>query len=63
MPRVLVTTEHTDSGEETVVLDEQVHAVHLGTDHAAMQFIERLGWAITDAEQAEDRRLSAVARA
>jgi hypothetical protein len=62
MPRVVVTTEHTDRGDATVVLDEQVRAVHLGTDHAAKQFIERLGWAITDAEQAEDRRLSAAVR-
>lgn len=54
MPRVVVTTEQTSRGEKTVLLDEQVHAVHLGTDHAAMQFIERLGWAITDAEHAEN---------
>jgi hypothetical protein len=27
--------------------------VHLSSDHAAMQFIQRLGWAISDAEEAE----------
>jgi hypothetical protein len=30
-----------------------VNSVHLSTDHAATQFIERLGWAISDAEEAE----------
>jgi hypothetical protein len=27
--------------------------VHLNTDHAAAQFVERLAWAIDDAENAE----------
>jgi hypothetical protein len=35
------------------MLDERVNSVHLSTDHPAMQFIERLGLAISDAEEAE----------
>jgi hypothetical protein len=53
MPRVIVTTDQAQRGDATVLLDEQVHRVHLSTDHSAMQFIERLGWAINDAEDAE----------
>jgi len=53
MPRVVVTAEHAESGIAPVLLDEQLHAVHLSTEHSAKQFIERLGWAITDAESVE----------
>ena len=45
--------EHAERGIAPVLLDEQVHAVHLSTEHSAKQFIERLGWAITDAESVE----------
>jgi hypothetical protein len=32
------------------MLDERVHSVHLTDDHAAEQLIERLAWAVNDAE-------------
>jgi hypothetical protein len=54
MPRIIVTTDlstHTDDGP--VLLDERVHSVHLSSDHAAAQLVERLAWAINDAETAE----------
>jgi hypothetical protein len=35
------------------LLEESVYAVHLSTGHAAMQLIERLGWALSDAEELE----------
>lgn len=60
MPRVLVMTDHAAQPSERVLLDEQVHPVHLSSDHSARQFIERLGWAINDAEDLEsasERRL------
>jgi len=54
MPRIMVTTEVRPSqGEPTVLLDEQVHSVHLSTRHASTQLIERIAWAIVDAEHAE----------
>ena len=53
MPRVLVTVEQTERGIAEVLLDEQVHAVHLSSEHSAKQFVERLAWAITDAESVE----------
>jgi hypothetical protein len=54
MPRIIVTTDlarRTDDGP--VLLDERVNSVHLSTDHAAAQLVERLAWAVNDAETAE----------
>jgi hypothetical protein len=54
MPRIIVTTDaHSPSGDAPVLLDEHVRSVHLSTGHASAQLVERLGWAISDAELAE----------
>jgi hypothetical protein len=54
MPRIIVTTDQSQLPDNApVLLDEQVHSVHLSTSHAASQLIERLVWAIGDAENAE----------
>jgi hypothetical protein len=66
MPRIIVTTlpAQMPAGAQ-VLLDEDVRSVHLSTDHAARQLVERLIWAIDDAESAESarppRRVSAAA--
>lgn len=59
MPRVIVTTNKTKSPtlDTPVLLDERVDSIHLDDNHAAMQFVERVGWAISDAEDLE--RISA----
>lgn len=49
MARIIVRTERS-SGE--VVLDERVGPEHLSTEHSAAQLIERLRWAVHDAETA-----------
>jgi len=49
MVRIIVTTEQSDP----VLLDEHVGPEHLSDGHAAAQLIERLRWAVTDAEDAE----------
>ncbi len=36
-----------------VLLDERVSSIHLCDEHAAEQLIERLAWAVNDAEDAE----------
>jgi len=62
MPRIIVTTDHISSeltDETPVLLDEHVHSVHLSTGHAAAQLVERLAWAISDAEHAEGARRAA----
>ena len=50
MPQIIVTT--TDE-PRSVLLDEHVCGAHLSNDHSAAQLIERLGWAINDAENTE----------
>jgi len=60
MPRIVVTTDPFDQSllrhDTPVLLEEEVHSVHLSTGHAATQLVERLAWAIRDAEAAEDAR-------
>jgi hypothetical protein len=54
MPRIILTTDPATVPQEiSVLLDERVSSVHLSTDHAASQLIERIAWAIADAEDAE----------
>ncbi len=54
MPRIIITTDPSPLPADTSVwLDERVQSVHLSTDHAAAQFIERVAWAISDAEDAD----------
>lgn len=53
MARIIVTTDSTTNRSAPVLLDESVYSVHLDNDHNAAQLIERLGWAIADAENAQ----------
>jgi hypothetical protein len=63
MPRIIVTTDPSPlPTDASVWLDEQVVSVHLSTDHAATHFVERLAWAVSDAEAAEQHGVSYVAR-
>jgi hypothetical protein len=63
MARIIVTTDPVEkrrlapgATESPVLLDERVDPVHLRSDHAAEQLIERLAWAINDAEEVERAR-------
>ncbi len=60
MAKIIVTADHTSDEHAPVLLEESVYAVHLSTGHAASQLIERLGWALRDAEEFE--RVQAGAR-
>ncbi len=53
MARIIVTTDRSGRRDAPVLLDERICSAHLNDDHAAAQLIERLGWAITDAEDVE----------
>ena len=54
MPRIIVTTDPSPHRVgASVLLDEQVRSVHLSSDLAAAQLVERIAWAISDAEHAE----------
>ncbi len=50
MARIIVTADQGDEKGASILLDERVHAVHLSNDHSARQLIERLSWAVRDAD-------------
>ena len=54
MPRIIVTTDASKRSDEApVLLDERVRSVHLSSDLAAAQLVQRIAWAVSDAERAE----------
>jgi hypothetical protein len=53
MARIIVTTDPTADRAAPVLLEESVYSIHLDNDHNAAQLVERLGWAINDAENAQ----------
>jgi hypothetical protein len=55
MPRIIVTTEGGTRPDAPVLLDEWVNPQHLQDEHSADQLIERIGWAVNDAEDLERR--------
>jgi hypothetical protein len=67
MARIIVTadpaSERRRSSQEDdlkILLDERVNSIHLSDGHAAEQLIERLAWAVTDAEDSERRQPALV---
>lgn len=67
MARIIVTADPSagrarpQSGQGSVLLDERVSSIHLADGHAAQQLIERLAWAVTDAEEKDGSRRMAAA--
>jgi hypothetical protein len=59
MARITVTTDPTSQHAAPVLLDESVYSIHLSDDHATGQLIERLRWAITDAENTQPAEAAA----
>jgi hypothetical protein len=56
MARVIVTTDPTPNHDAApVLMDERVYSMHLNDGHSAAQLVERLGWAISDAEDTQRR--------
>ena len=53
MARIIVTTDPTTDHTAPVLLDESVYSIHLDNGHNSAQLIERLGWAISDAEDTQ----------
>jgi hypothetical protein len=62
MPHILITTEATNESRDRVLLDERVTATDLSSGHFADQLIERVGWALLDAEEADEALYTARAR-
>ena len=53
MPKLMVVTESNGQGDGAVTLEEYVLPAQIETEHSATQLIERVGWAIRDAADAE----------
>ena len=60
MARIIVTTDAAlgtprpaGSDATPVLLDERISSIHLCDGHATEQLMERLAWAVDDAEAAE----------
>ena len=53
MPRIIVTTEPHAEPDAAMLLDERIAASDLESDHFAAQLIERIGWALFDADDSE----------
>lgn len=51
MPQIIVTAAR--GSEEAVMLCERVSVTDFESDHFARQLVERLGWAVSDAHEAE----------
>jgi hypothetical protein len=58
MPRILVTTEPVERPKAAVMLDEHIATSDLTSDHFAAQLIQRIGWAVDDAESTEHQPIS-----
>ena len=52
MPHIIVTADH---GEGAVMLRERVNVADFESSHFAVHLVERLGWAVEDADQVERR--------
>jgi hypothetical protein len=56
MPRIRITTDPVGASDVDVMLDERILASDVSSDHFAGALIERIGWALADADDAERRR-------
>jgi len=61
MAHVIVRADTGHEGEGEVLMSERVNPVDFETDHAANALIERVGWAVLDADEVERDKRSAAA--
>jgi len=54
LPKIIVMSNESANEDSVVVLSENIQPEHLASNHHAAQLIERVGWAVTDAKEAED---------
>jgi hypothetical protein len=56
MPTIIVMSTSTNEQSSAVTLREDVQPAHLESEHHAAQLVQRLGWAVADAEAEEGER-------
>lgn len=63
MPHIIVIADASNERESApVMFRERVNVSDFESDHFANQLVERLGWAVGDAHEAERDRTSSVAQ-
>jgi hypothetical protein len=62
VPTILVTTDGPRTGDAAVLLRERILLTDLQSEYFAAQLIERVGWALVDAEAAENTPAEAAQR-
>jgi hypothetical protein len=56
MPQIIVTADKaTNLNEGGVLLRERINVTDFESDHFAAQLVERLGWAVSDADDVEKK--------
>ena len=53
MPQILVVTDPPEEAASTVVYRERVALTDLESEHFSGQLVERVGWAVLDADELE----------
>jgi hypothetical protein len=57
MPQIIVTADRLDGSEEApIMFRERVNIQDFESDHFAAQLVERIGWAVGDADEVEQER-------
>ena len=57
MPRIRITTEPRAADEVSVLLDERICLSDLSSAHFTLRLMERIGWAVADADDSERLRI------
>ena len=55
MPQIIITTDAPDGGGATEVHRERISPADVETEAASFLLVERIGWALSDADQIEQR--------
>jgi hypothetical protein len=55
MPQILVVTDTQEETASTVVYRERIALADLESDHFSGQLVERVGWAVLDADELEHK--------
>jgi hypothetical protein len=53
VPTIVVMSNESTHHDSAVTLSEDVQPEHLASNHHVAQLMERVGWAVTDAKEAE----------
>jgi hypothetical protein len=55
MPQILVVADAREASQSEVVYRERIATSDLESDHFSAQLVERVGWAVHDADELEQR--------